>query len=336
VTSLALVLAAGEPFWSSWFATVAVATVCAALIGGTILFVLARFGGHPGVRDRVEKFLCLEDDETGTSVGAESRRRGALAFAARGLEHERWWAEFEERHALARIGRPAIEVVYLTLAGSLAGAVLLLALSGHAILGLAALVAGPIVTHAIVNQRLRREYRLFADQLAAHLQEMSAAIRAGHSLLSSISVMVESASEPTAREFGRVLADEQLGVPLQDALRSVSTRMHARDMEQVALVAELHQRTGGNMAEVLDRVAEGVRDRAELNGELRALTAQARLSRTIVSALPVLLMGLIALFNPSYLKPLVDTGFGAFLLVLGACMIAAGSWVMTRIARIEV
>jgi tight adherence protein B len=165
---------------------------------------------------------------------------------------------------------------------------------------------------------------------------MSAAIRAGHSLLSSISVMVESASEPTAREFGRVLADEQLGVPLQDALRSVSTRMHARDMEQVALVAELHQRTGGNMAEVLDRVAEGVRDRAELNGELRALTAQARLSRTIVSALPVLLMGLIALFNPSYLKPLVDTGFGAFLLVLGACMIAAGSWVMTRIARIEV
>ena len=107
-------------------------------------------------------------------------------------------------------------------------------------------------------------------------------------------------------------------------------------MEQVALIAELHQRTGGNMAEVLDRVAEGVRDRAELNGELRALTAQARLSRTIVSALPLLLAGLIYLSNPSYLKPLTNTTFGTFLLVLGAGMIAAGSWVMTRIARIEV
>jgi tight adherence protein B len=320
-------------FWSSGLALVAVVAVGALLVGMTVNLVLSRRLGRSGVRARVGEFLSPQPAKPD---GGRPAHIGVLAKTARGLQRERWWGEFEKKLELARIERPAIQVVYMTAACSLGGAALLVALSGMPILGLVALVAGPLLARAIIDHRFRRECRLFASQLAAHLQEMSAAIRAGHSLLSSISVMVESASEPTAREFGQVLADEQLGVPLQDALLGVALRMRARDMEQVALVAELHQRTGGNMAEVLDRVAEGVRDRAELNGELRALTAQARLSRSIVSATPVLLLGLIYLFNPSYLKPLTDTTFGTFLLVLGACMIASGSWVMSRIARIEV
>ena len=331
-----LALIPATTFWSSGLALVAVVAVCALLVGLTVSLVLSRGLGRGGVRVRVGEFLSPQTARPDGERAAHRRYTGVLAKTARGLERERWWDEFEKRLELARIERPAIQVVYIAAACSLGGAALLMALSGQPVFGLAALVAGPLLTWAIINHRFRRECRLFASQLAAHLQEMSAAIRAGHSLLSSISVMVESASEPTAREFGHVIADEQLGVPLQDGLRAVAQRMRARDMEQVALIAELHQRTGGNMAEVLDRVAEGVRDRAELNGELRALTAQARLSRTIVSALPLLLAGLIYLFNPSYLKPLTNTTFGTFLLVLGGCMIAAGSWVMTRIARIEV
>jgi tight adherence protein B len=329
-------LASSKPFWSSTLALVLVAGCCALLVGIAVGVVLLRRSSRGGVRDRVGEFVSPPSSPHPSDAASSPLRMRILSRSERSLERERWWGGFKEKLELARVERPAIEIVYITAGTTLAGAILLFALTGNAIVGLGVLLAGPLLARALINRRLRKQRALFADQLAAHLQEMSAAIRAGHSLISSIAVMVESASEPTRREFERVIADEQLGVPLQDTLRSVAARMRARDMEQVALVAELHQRTGGNMAEVLDRVAEAVRDRAELNGELRALTAQARLSRLIVSALPVFLLGLIYLFDKSYLSPLLHTAFGNFLLLLGLGMIIAGSMVMARIARIEV
>jgi tight adherence protein B len=122
---------------------------------------------------------------------------------------------------------------------------------------------------------------------------------------------------------------------LEDALRSVAVRMDTRDMEQVALVAELHRQTGGNMAEVLDRVAESVRERAELNRELRTLTAQARGSRWVVTLIPPVLLGAIDALNPKYLRPLFDTSTGHVLIGVAVALIAAGSLVMGRIVRIE-
>ena len=89
------------------------------------------------------------------------------------------------------------------------------------------------------------------------------------------------------------------------------------------------------MAEVLDRVAESVRERAELNRELRTLTAQARMSRWIITCLPPGLLLVIDLLNPSYLSPLFDTGTGHILIGLAVGLMLVGSWLMGRIVRIE-
>ena len=147
--------------------------------------------------------------------------------------------------------------------------------------------------------------------------------------------MAEGAAEPSRSEFQRVIADEQLGLPLESALRSVAVRMDANDIEQVSLVAELHRQTGGNMAEVLDRVAEAIRARAELRRELQTLTAQARGSRWIVTLIPPALLLVIDVLNPAYLKPLFSTSTGEVLLVLAAALIVGGSIVMSKIVRIE-
>jgi tight adherence protein B len=331
-----LITAASEPFWSSTLSLALVAGGCALLVGLSVAVLLLQRSSRGGVRDRVGDFLSPRVAPSATDSASGALRRRVLSRSERSLERERWWSEFRDKLELARVERSAIEIAYISAGCSLVGAALMFALTGSAIAAAATLLAGPIVAQALINHRVRRQRLLFGDQLAAHLQEISAAIRAGHSLASSIAVMVESASEPTRSEFRRVVADEQLGLPLQDTLRSVAVRMQARDMEQVALVAELHQRTGGNMAEVLDRVAEAVRDRAELNGELRALTAQARLSRSIVSALPVILLGVIYLSDRAYLRPLLHTTFGNFLLVLGIGMMIAGWVIMTRITRINV
>jgi tight adherence protein B len=326
--------ASHAPFWSSTLALVLVVGSCSLVVGLAVLLVLLRRSRRGSVRERIGEFVSPPSAPQDPDAAAEPVT-SLLARTERSLERERWWDEFKEKLDIARIERPAIEVFYLTVGCSLAGAVLLTALTGTPIAGVAALVLVPAAARAIVNRRLRRQRILFADQLPAHLQELAAAMRAGHSMISGIGVMAEGASEPTRGEFQRVMADEQLGMPLEDALRSVTVRMDARDMEQVALVAELHRQTGGNMAEVLDRVAEAVRERAELNRELRTLTAQARGSRWIVTSIPPTLLVLIDLLNPAYLKPLFHTETGHFLLGLGVGLILLGSTVMGRIVRIE-
>ena len=115
----------------------------------------------------------------------------------------------------------------------------------------------------------------------------------------------------------------------------LATRMGSEDIGQVALVAALHTRTGGNMAEVLERVADSVRERAELRRELRALTAQARLSRYVVTSLPVVVAGAIGLINPNYLRPLFHTTAGVVLVFIAGALLLAASLVMRSITDVK-
>jgi tight adherence protein B len=133
-----------------------------------------------------------------------------------------------------------------------------------------------------------------------------------------------------------VVSDEQLGVPLDVAITSIAVRMQNRDLDQVALVAGLQRETGGNSAEVLDRVAETVRERAALRRLVRTLTAQGRMARWIVSAIPVLLVIIISLLNPEYMKPLFNKTAGQILLVLASLMVISGSLVIKKIVNIKV
>ena len=161
-------------------------------------------------------------------------------------------------------------------------------------------------------------------------------MRAGHSFIGALAVVVDDSAEPSASEFRRVVADEQFGVPLEDALASVVERMDNRDLAQVALVAALQRETGGNTAEVLERVTETIRERFELRRLVKTLTAQGRMSRWIVSALPVLLLAAISALNPRYMSPLFSHSLGRVLLVVAAVMVVSGSLVIKRIVDIKV
>ena len=133
-----------------------------------------------------------------------------------------------------------------------------------------------------------------------------------------------------------MIADEQLGVPIDEALMRVAERMKSRDLEQVALLAELQRTAGGNAAEVLDTVVETLRDRADLRRLVRTLTAQGRMARWILSALPICAgLGLAAL-QPDAITPLIQTGTGQAMLVLAAVMVVTGSFVIQKIVDIKV
>jgi tight adherence protein B len=161
-------------------------------------------------------------------------------------------------------------------------------------------------------------------------------MRAGQSFAGALSVAVQDAPEPAKREFERVVSDERLGVPLEESLGTVVERMENRDLHQVALVAALQREAGSNSAEVLDRVADTIRDRVALRRLISSLTAQGRLSRWVVTLIPVGLAMYLALTAPDYLDPLLKTTVGNVMLAVAIVMCIAGSMVIKRIVDIKV
>ena len=246
---------------------------------------------------------------------------------------EGWLARFQERLEIARIETPATHILLGTaFATALAMIVLGLISPLFALLGLLV----PVATHSHVSRRLNKVRDEFVDQLAPNLQVLASALRVGHSFSGALAVVVENAHEPSKSELQRVVTDERLGVPVEESIRRVSQRMASRDLDQVALLAELQRTAGGNAAEVLDTVVETLRERADLRRLMQTLTAQGRLARWILTALPVGVAIGMWLLQGDAMRPLLTTSTGQILLVVGTAMVVLGSLVVQRIVEIKV
>jgi tight adherence protein B len=322
-----------KSFWVSTLALVLVSFAAALLLGLGLFALLAPRLRRAGLRGRVSKFTASLLPETPEVGGASSPFLPALE---RLLQRSAWWAQFKEDVEIARIKHGPVELVAMTALATIVSAVLLSLAFGSLMASLFPLLLGPLVLRSLVKYRLAKQREVFAEQLPTHIQELASAMRAGHSLVSGLTSMARVAPEPSRGEWTRVLADEQLGRPLDEAMEPLIRRMGSDDIGQVALVASLHQRTGGNMAEVLERVADSVREREELRRELKALTAQARLSRWVVTALPIVVGAAIALLNPRYIEPLFTTSTGVTLLFVAGVLLIAASLVMRAITNIKV
>jgi tight adherence protein B len=176
----------------------------------------------------------------------------------------------------------------------------------------------------------------FTEQLPDNLDVLAGAMRTGHSTMGALSVMVDSGAEPSQSEFRRVLQDEQLGVPLDDALMVMARRMQSYDAEQIALVMRLQREAGGNTAEVLDRVAEVIRGRMELRRLVDVLTAQARISRWVLTSLPIFVLVALVFSSGDYLDPMLNSLIGKIALGVGAIMVLIGSLWIKQISKMDV
>ncbi|MGH3115217.1 MAG: type II secretion system F family protein, partial [Gaiellaceae bacterium] len=289
-----------ERFWRSPAGMLAVAAACA-LLTGLVLAALLR-PRRRTLRRRMAEFVSLPVPTQKADENA-GRTELVLAQAEKSFERTRWWSRFKEELELGKVTIAPIQIVAWTVIGAALAAWLLFALLGTPLVVPLALGV-PLVVRSQVKRRVERQRRLFADQLPDNLQVLASALRAGHSLVGALSVVVEDCPEPSREEFRRVIADEQLGVSLEEAFGVVAQRMSNRDLDQVALVAALQQETGGNTAEVLDRVSDTIRERFELRRLVKTLTTQGRMSRWVVSFLPVGLLVLITAINPAYMAPL--------------------------------
>jgi tight adherence protein B len=265
------------------------------------------------------------------------RRDPMLAELLRGPtrnQHARgWWKRLEQDLELARMSATPRQVVAISLGGASAVVLLALALSMPvlALFGLGV----PFLARAVIHWKLRAVRNEFADQFPANLQVLASALRAGNSFNGALGVVVENAHEPARSELARVVQDDRLGVLPEDAIRKLARRMASRDVEQVALLAELHRTTGGNSAEILDTVVATIRDRADLRRLVMTLTAQGRMARWILTALPAAGAGIMWVLQPQVMVNFFTSSGGQVALVVAVGLVIAGSLVIQRIVDIE-
>lgn len=320
-------------FWGAPLTMILVALIAAGFVALAMRILLTQPRSRT-LRRRMGEFVSVAAVDDDASPAGPNLPDRVFSGAEKGLARARWWDRFNLELEIAEVRMAPVQIVLWTFVGTVVAMWLLSVFLGgiFVVLGLAV----PFVVRALVKRKLRKTREAFADQLPDSLQVLASALRAGHSLIGALSVVVDESAEPSKREFSRIITDEQLGVPLEEALDRVASRMASRDLEQVSVVAELQRRTGSNSAEVLDSVTETVRERFALRRLVRTLTAQGRMSRWVLTCLPLGLMLVIALLNPGYLHPLLHTTFGKALLIIGAIMVSCGSLIIKRIVEIEV
>jgi tight adherence protein B len=248
-----------------------------------------------------------------------------------------------ERRGRRRSLAAALDVAGISLRpGELVGmavvVTILAALAGLALLGavgvVVALVATPLVFRAIVRRRIERRRQAFNELLPDNLQLLTASLRSGYSLLQGLDHVAREASEPARTEFRRVLLETRVGRDPRDALQALAARMQSEDFDWVVAAIDINRDVGGDLVGVLDNVAETIRDRQRVFRQMRALTAEGRISAYILTGLPLILALVLSVINPDYISRL-RSGVGLVLVGIGAGLLLIGWIWMKRLIRIE-
>jgi tight adherence protein B len=222
-----------------------------------------------------------------------------------------------------------------------------LALSGSAVLF--GLLIRPMVVGAILGaifggaatalyhrNRATRRFSRFEDQLPDALQLIIGSLRSGFSLTQSVDAMTREMEDPLASEFGRAVGETRLGADIEDALDRVAVRMKSRDLTFAIIAMRVQRQVGGNLTDVLATTVATMRERAMLHRQVRALSAEGRLSAYILIALPVCVLLYMLWIRGAYLLPLVSTPMGIAMAIFGVLELGLGIWWMLKVVKVEV
>lgn len=227
------------------------------------------------------------------------------------------------------------EFVALIFLATLGGGFVGLALSRSLLTALAlALLAGAAPVLLLMRARAVRLIR-FNDRLADALALISGGLRAGFPFIQTLDMVRREIPGPVGREFGRAFQEIQLGAPVEEALADLASRVRSQELDLVVTAVLIQREIGGNLAEVLDNIAATIRERLQIRREIRALTAQGRLSGWIIGLLPVAVAAALLVINPGYLNPLVETAGGRLALAAAVGGELLGALIIRRVVTFE-
>ena len=187
------------------------------------------------------------------------------------------------------------------------------------------------IPFGVILFKSRRRLAAFNAGLPDAIDMMGRALRAGHSMVASMSTVAEQSAEPVKSEFCEVFKQQNFGLPLRDALTQMLDRVPSQDLKVLVTGILVQKETGGNMAEILDRTSGVIRERLRIQGEIRTHTAQGRMTGWILCSLPVALLIIINFVNPGYSDVLLNTQIGHLLICAGLGLLIIGAAVIRSI-----
>jgi tight adherence protein B len=215
-------------------------------------------------------------------------------------------------------------------AGAAAGT-LLFRVPGALILG----GLGLVVPRLLVNRTRRKRRDAFAAQLDGTLQLLSGSMRAGYGLLQSVNNISAEAAAPTGEEFGRIIMETRLGRDLVESLHALADRMDSDDFRWVVQAIDIQRSVGGDLAEILDTVGQTIRERNQIRRQIKALSAEGRISAYILIAIPFALAAFIMMMAPEYIAPLWTTTAGKMAVAVGGMLMLTGVVWIRRLIRLR-
>ncbi len=312
----------------------------ALLVAGSVFIFLQALTAHAGrhrneMKQRLRLLAAGSDAANGAADSAGVRPAVRLSAGLRLPALKKMLEATEQELAQADILLRPGELIAMQMA-----ATVLLPLAGlyifdSFVLALTLVVCGAVLPVALIKNSKLRRIRKFSDQLGEALPVMSSSLRAGFSLLQTLDCLQSESPAPLSSELKQTLQEMKYGIPTEEALKNMTRRVCCDDLELIVTAINIQHQVGGNLAEVLDNITHTIRERIRIKGEVRTMTAQGRISGTIVALLPLVLAAFLMIVNPSYLSVLLSYPLG--LVMVGAAVVSGlvGALLIKKIVNIE-
>ncbi|MFL4472722.1 type II secretion system F family protein [Paeniglutamicibacter sp. MACA_103] len=226
------------------------------------------------------------------------------------------------------------EFLVLLSAGSIVAGLLGFAAMGPLGAILLALLV-PVIGWAVLSLRQSKRRSAFDLQLPDLIMTLSGSLRAGHSVMRAFDSAVQEFEAPMSEELSRIVNEARVGRNPESTMMEIAQRMDSEDFSWIAEAILINREVGGDLAQVLDQVGETIRERAQIKGQVRALSAEGKISGYILVALPVGVGLMLAFINPTYIGMLFTHPIGIFMSIVAVIMLGIGSFWMSRTIQIK-
>lgn len=316
-----------------------------AMSAAAVMYVLVYplISGEAKAEKRLQGITENKSKRTARNAQTEqiNNRRKQVADTLKELEAKQKQRErISMRTRLERAGldiTPQVFWIASVVAGLVLGIVTFVSLPGmNPLISVAAAFVGALgLPRWIVARLIKRRQSKFLEEFANSIDVVVRGVKSGLPLNECLNIIARESPSPIREEFKELVEQQRVGVPLSECFTRMMERMPLPEVNFFAIVISIQQQAGGNLSEALGNLAGVLRDRKRLQSKVKALSAEAKASAGVLAALPFMVMGMVYISTPNYIKILFTAKMGQFLLICAAGWMTCGVLVMRKMINFK-
>lgn len=296
--------------------------------------------GREAPMERLGKFVNPAEAAGESPKPRKQEYRQGIGVLARGIARSGMFGNYRAnlRKTLVRANilmKPEEFIAFQVIA-FLAGFLVGLMAMGAGLVPFVTALAGVSMPSVFVRNRIRNRLKFINNQLGDTIAILSNALKAGHSFFQAVDSVSREMTGPIAEEFIKLQKEINFGVNTETALENMVARVGSDDLELMVTAVLIQRQIGGNLAEILDNISSTIRQRVKMKGEIKALTAQGRMSGWVIGGLPFVLAGMMAVMSPDQLKLLISEPLGFVMIGIALVSEGIGIFLVKKIVNVEV